>query len=218
MHNNKMKKMQNVILRFRKNNLTKYPWRKTSEPYNILISELLLQKTDAKKVSKVYLEFIKKWPTISQLYLAKIEDIEKIIKYVGLFYRAKRIKGIAEQIVHVFQGKVPNNKKELLALHGVGNYIANAVLCFAYQKRVPIVDTNVWRVYSRVFSLQSSKSRAYTDPKVWDFAESILPSEQCVEYNYALLDFASLVCRAKRPVCNSCEANTICNFCRHLKI
>lgn len=188
-----------------------YPWRKTSDPYKILISELLLHKTDAKKVERIYPRFIRKFPAILDLHQANIEEIEKLIKDIGLFYRAQRIKKIAEQIIHKFNGNIPDGKEGLISLYGVGDYISNAVLCFAFKKRVPIVDTNVIRVYERVFNLKSSKSRPRTDKKIWDFAEKVLPSEKYVEYNYALLDFASKVCKAKNPLCSICKARIVCN-------
>jgi len=189
-----------------------YQWRKTSDPYKILISELLLHKTDAKKVEQVYPKFIEKFPTILDLYRADIKEIEKLIKDIGLFYRAKRMKKIAEQIINQFNGNIPDSKKGLVSLYGVGDYISNAVLCFAFEKRVPIVDTNVIRVYERVFSLKSSKSRPRTDKKIWDFAEKILPLEKFVEYNYALLDFASSICKAKNPRCKMCPINKTCQW------
>lgn len=202
--------MQKIMLSWAKNNLMKYSWRTVSDPYKILISELLLQKTDAKKVEQVYPKFIKRFPTILDLHRADIKEIEELIKDIGLLYRAQRIKKIATQIIDKFNGNIPNSKKGLVSLYGVGDYISNAVLCFAFEKRVPIVDTNVMRVYERVFNLKSSKSRPRTDKKIWDFAEKVLPSEKYVEYNYALLDFASGICRAKNPLCSICEAKTIC--------
>lgn len=189
-----------------------YPWRRTFDPYRILIAELLLHKTDARKVEHIYPEFIRKFPDILDLYQSNIAEIEQLIKEIGLFYRAKRIKKIAEKIVKEFDGNIPDSKKELKALYGVGDYISNAVLCFAFEERVPIVDTNVIRVYERVFNLKSSKSRPRTDKKIWDFAEKILPLEKFVEYNYALLDFASSICRAKNPRCKMCPVNKTCQW------
>ncbi|MBE9592448.1 MAG: hypothetical protein IMF19_03105 [Proteobacteria bacterium] len=99
-----------------------------------------------------------------------------------------------------------------MSLYGVGEYISNAVLCFAFKKRIPIVDTNVLRVYERVFNVKSLKSRPHTDKKMWDFAEKMLPKENYVGYNYALLDFASDICRAKNPFCEICPLKSICVY------
>ena len=200
------------MLNWAKNNLKDYTWRAISDPYKILISEILLHKTDSKKVEKVYPKFIDKFPTIYHLYQAEPEEIDDLIKDIGLFYRGQRLKKIAEQIVNEFNGNIPTSKEDLMSLYGVGEYISNAVLCFAFKKGVPIVDTNVLRVYGRVFNVKSLKSRPHTDKKMWDFAEKMLPKENYVEYNYALLDFASDVCKVKRPLCQICPIRDICDY------
>lgn len=187
-----------------------FEWRKTIDPYRILISEILLHKTDSKKVEKTYPRFIEKFPTVNHLYQADIEEISNLIKEIGLSYRSQRLKKIAERIVNQFGGIIPDNKKDLLSLYGVGQYISNATLCFAFKKRVPIVDTNVIRVYERVFNIRSLKSRPYTDKKIWDFATKMLPKENYVEFNCALLDFASDLCKVKNPLCESCLIKDIC--------
>ena len=204
------RKVQEIIVKWAKNNLKRYSWRTTSDPYKILISELLLHKTDAKKVEQVYPQFVEKFPTIMSIFQANVGEIERLFRKIGLFYRAKRIRKIAEQIIDEFNGVIPDSKRELVSLYGVGDYISNAVLCFAFKRRVPIVDTNVIRVYARVFGLKSSKSRPRTDNAIWDFAEEILPTERYVEYNYALLDFASDVCRSRKPLCHVCDLQTLC--------
>ena len=204
----------NSILKWYDGHKKKFGWRETKDPYKILISEILLHKTDYKKVKKLYPKFVEKFPTIYHLYPAEPEEIDNLIKDVGLFYRGKRLKKIAEQIVNQFKGNIPDNKEDLMSLYGVGAYISNAVLCFAFKKRVPIVDTNVIRVYKRVFNVKSLKSRPHTDKEIWDFAEKILPKENYVEYNYALLDFASDVCKAKRPLCQICPIMDICDYYR----
>lgn len=206
----KQNKIQKKLLYWGKDNIKSYPWRNTSDPYKILISELLLHKTDSKKVEKVYPRFIEKFPMVYDLYKAEDEEINNIFKDIGLFYRGQRLKRISEHIVNKFGGSVPEKKEDIISLYGVGNYMANAVLCFAYKKRVPIVDTNVIRVYERVFGIKSSKSRAREDSEIWDFAAKMLPQKGYVQYNYALLDFASGICRAKKPLCESCPINSIC--------
>ena len=202
----------NSILKWYDGHKKKFGWRETKDPYKILISEILLHKTDHKKVEKVYPNFIDKFSTIYQLYQAEPEEIDNLIKEIGLFYRGQRLKKIAEQIVNQFKGNIPASKEDLMSLYGVGEYISNAVLCFAFKKRVPIVDTNVIRVYKRVFNVKSQKSRPRTDKEIWDFAEKMLPKENYVEYNYALLDFASEVCRAKNPLCEICPIKSICVY------
>ena len=111
-----------------------------------------------------------------------------------------------------FNGKVPDNKKDLLSLPGVGPYTANAVLCFAFGHDVSMLDVNIIRVLKRVFSPDVKKSRERTDKSFWDFAESLPPKGKGKEFNYAILDFAGEVCTAKNPKCKSCPMKKICDF------
>jgi len=200
------------LLNWFKQNRKEYEWRKTGDPYKILISEILLQKTDSAKVEKVYPRFVQCFPTVERLSEADISEISDLIKDVGLSYRVLRLKKISQQIVREFKGAVPTDMKGLLSLYGVGDYIGSAVLCFAYKTRVPIVDTNAIRIFERVFGLKSLKSRPRTDRDVWKFAEEVMPEENYVSYNYALLDFASEVCRAKNPLCETCPLSAICSY------
>lgn len=208
----KFVEFSNRLLIWHFHNKKKFGWRETKNPYKILISKILLHKTDSQKVEKVYPNFIEKFPTVYHLYQAEPEEINDLIKDIGLFYRGQRLKRIAEQIVNKFNGNIPASKEDLMSLYGVGGYISNAVLCFAFKKRMPIVDTNVIRVYKRVFTVKSLKSRPRTDKEIWDFAEKMLPKENYVEYNYALLDFASDICRAKNPLCEICPIKSICVY------
>jgi A/G-specific adenine glycosylase len=208
----KFVEFSNRLLIWHFHNKKKFGWRETKDPYKILISEILLHKTDSKKVEKLYPKFIEKFPTVYYLYQAESEEIDNLIKDIGLFYRGQRLKKIAEQIVNEFNGNISDNKEDLISLYGVGEYISNAVLCFAFKKRMPIVDTNVIRVYERVFNVKSLKSRPRTDKEMWDFAKKMLPKENYVEYNYALLDFASDICRAKKPLCEICPIKSMCVY------
>ena len=199
-----------IVLQWHKTNRREFDWRKTTDPYKILVAEILLHRTDSQKIEKVYRRFIEKCPTIYHLHRIEQKQVFSMIRGIGLFYRAERLKEIADQVVNKFDGRIPDKKEELILLQGVGQYISNAVLCFAFKKRVPIVDTNVIRVYSRAFNIKSLRTRPRTDKQLWIFAEKMLPEEKFVEYNYALLDFASVICKAKNPLCNVCKAKSVC--------
>jgi A/G-specific adenine glycosylase len=206
------KKVCKKILHWYYNHGKTFPWRQHRTPYNVLIAELLLHKTDSKKVETVYPIFLLRFPGIYELSLANISEIKETIQNIGLFYRAERIAKLSKDVINNFKGEIPSTKKDLESLRGVGDYIANAVLCFAFKKRVPIVDTNVIRVYERVFGIKSKKTRPHTDDAIWAFAEKMLPEKSFKEYNYALLDFASEVCKAKNPKCENCLIKANCRF------
>jgi len=192
----------------------KFPWRRTKNSYRIFIVESLLQKTNVEKVYPAYLIIIKKYPNIDDLAEARIGELRKIIAPLGLIKRAKFLKKGAREIVGRFRGKFPKDKRELKSIIGVGDYLAHAILCFAYGERLPLVDTNVARVYQRIYNFKSSKL-PYADKKLWKFSEDLLPLKNFKEYNLALLDLSALICLPQRPLCQKCPCAAYCFSFRH---
>lgn len=188
-----------------------FPWRDTTEPYAVLVTELLLQKTNAEKVEPIYLEFMRRFPTIRKLQRASTHEIAEVIAPLGLFYRAVRISRVADAVANTFDGVVPNTPEELLMLPGVGSYMMNAVLCFAFGQPRPLIDTNSARVLTRVFGLSPSKTRPRTDRQLWAFASSLVPASYVKEYNWALIDLAHLVCMPAKQLHTECPVRTICS-------
>jgi len=210
-HDIKKKFHDNLLTWYRKNKRD-FPWRSCNDPYKILISEVLLQKTDAPKVLRVYKKFIKKYPKARNLLKAKKSDVKKIIKNLGLLNRVDRLISIGKSITTKYDGSIPTEKVELLKLKGIGEYSASAVMCFAFNKREAIVDNNVIRVIERVFGYKSKKERPRDDASFWKFARSLLPDRTYRDYNYALLDFSALQCSAKNPRHDKCPLKKICNY------
>ncbi len=211
---NKPKKEEFVknLLTWHAENKRTFSWRETQNPFHILVAEIMLQKTDVKKVSEIYEEFIKKYPTPQALSSAELDELRSELAFLGIHKRAERLKKAAEKIVLDYGDEVPSKKEELLKLPGVGEYIANAVLCFAFNKDVPIVDTNVIRLFERVFGIKSSKTRPRNDRKIWEFANQLVPKGRSKEYNQALLDLAASFCKSKNPLSDICPMNKICNY------
>jgi A/G-specific adenine glycosylase len=204
------------LLNWHQSNKRNFAWRVAQDPYEILVAEIMLQKTDASKVEKVYSNFIKKYPDPYTLANSDVLDIRKDINLLGIHQRAERLKKMAETLIDKFNGKVPDTKPELMELFGVGEYISNAVLCFAYEKDVPLLDTNIIRVLERIFSIKSEKIRPRTDKKLWQIMESIIPSGKAKEFNVALLDFSAKICTAKNPKHIQCPLGHICNYYTNL--
>jgi len=193
-----------------------FPWRETKDLYIILVSEMLLRKTNRKQVKEIFAGFFQKYPSISVLADAPPEEIEKVIRSLGMEHkRAQLLKEVTFRIVSEHGGAVPTTEEELLALPGVGRYATNAVLCFGVGRDVPLVDTNAIRVMQRVFSLKAKKKRARTDPEVWKFASSLILQGKGREFNLAILDFAAAICTQVNPKCRSCPINEICNYVMH---
>jgi A/G-specific adenine glycosylase len=189
--------------------LNAYPWRLERDPYRIFVAEVLLQRTKTQQVTPVYENFIKKFPTIQSLANATDDEIMQIIKPLGLAYRAKRLKKVASIIVEKYGGKFPEELNELLKLPGVGNYIAGVLMCFAFGKRFPVLDSNVKRVLSRVFGI-TLPADAHKKPGVLQMLEKLFPSQRVREFIIGLLDLGIIICLPKNPRCELCPLKNIC--------
>lgn len=203
--------LQKSILKWGSQNFRSFSWRESTNPYHFLIVEILLQKTKAEQVEEIFNKLIKKYPDIKSLAKSNINDLMEIVKPLGLYYRAERLKGTAQQIENDFNGTIPENEKELLLLNGVGKYIARAILCFGFNKKVSIMDVNVGRILIRFFGLDEPK-RIRNSKKLWQKADLLLPDDKYREYNLYLLDFGSIVCRKRNPICSTCLLNINCNY------
>jgi len=203
------------LLKWFSKNRRGFPWRETSDPYKVLMAEIFLRKTDAGKVSSIYEHFIRKYPGFEALINADGRDLEDFLRPLGLYRRrTKELKNLAQIVMTKHRGEIPRSREELLGLPGVGDYIANAVLCFAFGKDVPLLDTNVIRVVTRVFSFKSKKKRARDDPEMWQFVHGMVPKSNSRNFNLAVLDLAATVCFPKKPKCSVCPINLICNYSR----
>ncbi|GAI04625.1 unnamed protein product, partial [marine sediment metagenome] len=203
------------LLKWYRGNRRSFPWREASRtPYEVLVAELMLQRTIAIKVGGVYETFLEKYPTPAALATASVAEMMGDIETLGLHaVRAKRFKELGRKILDEHGGEIPREKDALEALPGVGRYIANAVRCFAFGEDAALVDTNFSRVLGRVF-YGDEKSLPPEKLDSWAFAQGLIPGGRCREFNYALLDFASLVCKAKGARHEACPVNDICAFVR----
>ena len=207
-----------TLLEWHIRNSRDFPWRRTSDQYKILISEILLQKTRAENVVAVFNRFVTKYPNAEKLSTASFSELKNEIEILGLHtQRATKLQKLAGILVEKYNGTVPNNKKELLELPGIGIYAANAVLCFAFGYDVPLLDTNIGRIIERVFSVKvAGEERKKSN--VWDLIAEFVPEGKSKEYNYSLLDFGALICTAKNPRHNLCPLTEICDYCSRIKM
>jgi len=199
------------ILKWGAKNYRIFPWRESTNPYHFLIVEILLQKTKAEQVIPIYIEMIKKYPDIESLAKGKLTTLEKIIQPIGLIYRAKRLKAIAMQIVKEFNSKISNDESTLIELKGVGKYIARAILCFGFGDKVSIMDVNVGRIIIRFFGFEEPK-RIRDSKELWEKADQLLPKSKYRDFSLYLLDFGSMICSKRKPVCNNCPLSRNCQF------
>lgn len=203
-----IKSFRTALLDWSEGNLRSFSWRNTKDPYEILVAEILLQKTAAEKVEPVYDELLATYPTPKALGEADQEQLADIIYSLGLQnQRSRALISVGEATRDI---GVPSNIEELLELPYVGRYAANATLCFAFEQSRPIVDANVVRIYNRVFD----KEFDYRDDEAWSFAGEALPPDNSRRYNLAILDFAATVCVPKVPNCHSCFFTNSCQYYR----
>jgi len=196
------------------------PWRKTHDPWAILVAAFLLRKTTTIQVVKIYEEFLRRYPKPKALLSASEEEIKKLIRPLGIEHqRARHLKDLAEYIEKKFGGKIPCVKDKLKELPGVGDYIASEVLLGACSKPEPLLDRNMIRIIERVFGVKSSKKRPHTDPKMWAFARMLVPKDpnEAKVFNYGILDFARKACTTRKPRCSECPIRDICNYYAEIK-
>ncbi len=202
-------KFNNYLLKWAKKNSFVYSWRKTSDMYNIMIAEMLLRRTRAAAVEKIYINFLKKFPNVKILAKSTTKKIEKEIKSLGIKSRSIKIKSVAKKIVLKYPDKFPSNEKELLDVFGLGSkYTVNAIRCFAMNQKVPIFDVNVKRIFERVFSIKFEKD-AHKKKSSWTIVSYALPERNVKKYNWALLDLGKAVCPSSNPRCEICPLNSI---------
>ncbi len=184
------------------------PWRKTSDPYKILISEVMLQQTQVDRVIPKYHEFLGRYPSFHELAQAPIDEVKETWYPLGYNIRPIRLHGIACETVARYGGALPQDHEELVSFKGIGRYTAGAIRSFAFNQDAPILDTNVIRVLHRVFVGKG-------DPKaqrarLWSLSEALIPKGKAYDFNQALMDFGATVCTARDPYCLLCPMRVFC--------
>ena len=160
----------------------------------------------------MYNRFILKYPTAGELSDAPVEELRNDLRCVGLYsQKSINLANLGKKLIELHGGNVPDKLDMLLELPGIGPYVGNAVLCFAYNRRVPLLDTNIGRILDRVFSINVSGEKRKR-LETWNVVASFVPASKSKEYNYSLVDFGALVCSAKNPDHESCPLRDICNY------
>ena len=198
------------------------PWRRTRDPYEVIVSEFMLQQTQVSRVLEYYPRFLKRFPTVYRLAAAKPQAVRESWEGLGYYARARNLQKAAQAIA-VAGGQWPERPDELIKLPGVGRYTAGAVACFAYEKPVPAVDTNVARVIRRYFlgaggrapSSPSHRKERRPAPgarEIWDLAARIVPDDgkRAWEFNQGIMELGARICVARKPKCPECPVRSTC--------
>src|SRR5437879_1460083 len=206
------------------------PWRRTRDPYRVLVSEFMLQQTQVSRVAEYYPRFLERFPDLETLARARPRAVREAWDGLGYYARARNLHSLAKNVTRRHDATLPDDPDELIKLPGVGRYTAGAVASFAYEKPVPAVDTNVARVIRRVFiGMRDAGSgmRPRTHPSrishpasrwVWELAHALVPKngKRAWRFNQAMMELGALVCTARRPKCSECPVQQGCRTGRRL--
>src|SRR5260221_35385 len=185
-------------------------WRTATDPYTILLSEIMLQQTQAARVEEKLPVFLGKFPSLRSLADSGKPEVIRAWRGLGYNNRAVRLRELAMAVVADHGGRVPDEPSQLEQLPGIGRYTANAVACFAFRRRVPIVEVNVHRVFSRLFWRMKSTSDRKDLNTVWETAKRILPRDAWT-WNQSVIELGATVCTASRPGCIRCPVRSYCS-------
>jgi len=186
------------------------PWRETSDPYHILVSEIMLQQTQVDRVLPKYHEWLERYPSMHVLADAPEHDVVRTWYPLGYNIRPRRLQAIARDAVTRFGGELPGDEETLLSFKGIGAYTAGAVMSFAFGKRAAILDTNVARVLFRVFVGKGSPDSHAMKKRLWEISWAVLPHRHVFDFNQALMDFGAMACSARAPRCGACPMSKTC--------
>lgn len=194
-----------------RHNARHFPWRDAVSPFHVTVAEILLRKTRAEDVVPVYWELLSQFPTPAGLARARVSTLRRLVSPLGLRSRGDLLKQLGQELVRRHNGQVPADGPALSQLPGMGRYAACAVLSFAFGKRKPIVDSTIGRLLRRLTGV-TGEGHAYLDERLWKIASALLPASgpSVRRHNYALLDFAALVCTRATPRCGFCVLSQVC--------
>src|SRR3954470_8349159 len=198
------------LLEWYRRNGRSLPWRETSDPYHILVSEVMLQQTQVDRVLPKYEEWLQKYPTFAALAAAPEADVSATWRPLGYNVRPRRLHAIARESVAKYGGELPGDEATLLSFKGIGAYTAGAVRSFAFGQRGAILDTNVARVLFRVFLGRGNAKAHATRAHLWTLSRTLLPMRHVFDFNQALMDFGATLCTARKPKCLLCPMREGC--------
>ena len=208
----------NLLIKWYLQNKRDLPWRNTTNPYPIWLSEIMLQQTRVAQGMPYFLSFTTAFPTVFDLAKANEEQVLKLWQGLGYYSRARNLHQTAQYIATELNGKFPETYIDLLKLKGVGEYTAAAIASFAYNEIVPVVDGNVFRVLSRIFDIETDIAQASAKKEFAALAFELMPKDSPAIFNQAIMEFGALQCVPKSPNCSICVFNESCAALQKKKV
>ena len=192
------------------------PWRRAYIPYQIWISEIMLQQTQMERATLFFERWLQEFPDIDSLALASEDKVLKCWEGLGYYSRARNILQCARILVRDHDGIIPSDPKSLLALPGIGPYTAGAIASIAYNRTVPLVDANISRLFARLFDIDIPLAQA--GKLLWQKAEELVPEGRARSFNQGLMELGALICTPKNPACRQCPLQPFCIACKEGRI
>ncbi len=201
---------QDRIVRWYRRKGRDLPWRSISSAYQVAVSEILLQQTQATRVAPVFERFVARWPRVQDLHAAPLADVKQLTDPLGYHIRGTWLKELARIVVERHGGQMPDSLAALRELPGLGPYAAAAVYVFGLRRRAALLDTNIARVLTRVVGLPSDGSVYRDDRRLRELAEQLVPARRHYDYHQGLMDVGATVCVSRSPRCPGCPLRRIC--------
>jgi A/G-specific adenine glycosylase len=186
------------------------PWRRSRDPYAILVSEFMLQQTQVATVIPYYHKWLSRFPDFASLARASENEVLRAWQGLGYYARARNLHATAKTIMDRHGGNFPRGIERIDQLPGIGKYTAHAVVSFAFDQSVPIVEANTARVFARHVTVRESIDSNLGQRTLWQHATSLVPKSDAAAFNSALLDLGALVCVARKPKCDLCPVEAFC--------
>jgi A/G-specific adenine glycosylase len=209
---------QKKLLGWFKENRRSFPWRQNAEPYNVWLSEIILQQTRAAQGLPYYESFISNFPKVEQLAAAKENHILKLWQGLGYYSRARNLHATAKIIKNQYKGRFPTDFQEIKALKGVGDYTASAIASICFNKEQAVVDGNVYRVLSRIFGMDQPIDASVAYKVFKKKAQDLMKGAPPGDFNQAMMEFGALQCIPKKPNCQDCIFKKECVALREEKV
>jgi A/G-specific adenine glycosylase len=201
---------RNRLVAWYKNEGRRLPWRETTDPYRILVSELMLQQTQVATVLGYYNRWLAKFPTLASLAAADGQEVLRAWQGLGYYNRARNLHRCARELIENGAGKLPENVPDLVRLPGIGRYTAGAIVSFAFNKPAPILDTNVTRVLARLVNLRANIDSVAGRETLWKISENLVKDGEARLVNSAIMELGALLCLPRNPRCVLCPVRTFC--------
>ena len=186
------------------------PWRNTTDPYAIWLSEVMLQQTQVATVIPYYARFFQRFPDIHALAAAPLEEVLKLWAGLGYYRRAKSLHQTAQIIASTYHGTFPCRYDDILKLPGIGRYTAGAIASIAFHEKVPVLDGNVMRVLARLLMIRDDIAKPQTQQRLWEIAGELVPRTNPGDFNQAMMELGATVCIPSHPRCESCPLESFC--------